>query len=76
MTEEEREIAEDIIEEYRDINADLEHVLESLSSLTLQKEELMQRLEAVKSRESEFMERYKDKYGNINILKDLNQGAE
>lgn len=73
MTEEEREIAEGIIEEYRDINADLEYVLESLDALTLQKEELMKRLEAVKSREAEFMEGYREKYGNNNILKDLNK---
>lgn len=71
MTDEERKMALEIVDEYQNISTDIERVVESLDSLTLEKDLLMKRLEQLKSRESDFMKDYRNKYGNRDLLVDL-----
>lgn len=71
MTDEERKRALEIVDEYQNISTDIERVVESLDSLTLEKDLLMKRLEQLKSRESDFMKEYRNKYGNRDLLVDL-----
>jgi hypothetical protein len=73
MTETERREAINIVEEYKDINADMEDVVISLDRLTGQKDLLMKRLEQLKSREEDFMKEYRRKYGDRNLIEDLNR---
>lgn len=72
MTSEERKQAINIIDEYRDLNNDIEVIVKSLDTLTEKKEELMKRLQDLKDRESNFMKDYKNKYGNRDLIADLN----
>jgi hypothetical protein len=72
MTNEERQEAIDIVEEYKHINADIEDVIASLDRLTREKDSLMERLEQLKSKEAAFMQEYRQKYGDRNLLSDLN----
>lgn len=72
MTNEERQEAIDIVEEYKHINADIEDVIASLDRLTREKDSLMERLEQLKSKEATFMQEYRQKYGDRNLLSDLN----
>lgn len=75
MTVEERNHAIGIVEEYKRISSDIEIVICSLDKLTNQKDELMKRLHDLKERESNFMKEYKNKYGNRDLLADLNLEA-
>jgi hypothetical protein len=72
MTNEERREAIDIVEEYKHINADIEDVIASLDRLTREKDSLMERLEQLKTKEAVFMQEYRQKYGDRNLLADLN----
>ncbi len=72
MTNEERREAIDIVEEYKHINADIEDVIASLDRLTREKDSLMERLEQLKTKEAVFMQGYRHKYGDRNLLVDLN----
>jgi hypothetical protein len=76
MTETERREAIDIVEEYKYINTDIEEVVASLDRLTQEKDLLMERLERLKSREDAFMKEYRQKYGDRNLIEDLNQEAK
>lgn len=76
MTETERREAIDIVEEYKHINTDIEEVVASLDRLTQEKDLLMERLERLKSREGAFMKEYRQKYGDRNLIEDINQGAK
>lgn len=72
MTQQEAFEALDIMEIYRDIEADLQSVVKKLEELDNQKQLLSTRLEEIKSRDKIFMDQYKEKYGDKNFLEDLN----
>jgi|688.fasta_scaffold19828_9 hypothetical protein len=76
MTLEEREEALYIIETYREMSNGFEDVLESLDELEKKKDKMMRDLEALKIKENEFMARYREKYGDRNLLEDLNSGTD
>jgi hypothetical protein len=72
MTIEEKDEALYIVETYRDISKDIEDVLVSLTELEEKKDMLMKNLESLKKREHDFMARYREKYGDRDLLSDLN----
>jgi hypothetical protein len=72
MTLEEREEAIYIIETYREMSNGFEDVLESLDQLEKKKDKMMRDLEGLKIKENEFMARYREKYGDRDLLSDLN----
>ncbi len=72
MTLEEREEALYIIETYREMSNGFEDVLESLDELEKKKDKMMRDLEALKIKENEFIARYREKYGDRDLLSDLN----
>lgn len=72
MTQQEAFEALDIMESYRDIEADLQEVLNNISELDNQRQKLTARLEELKSKDKVFMDKYKEKYGDKNFLEDLN----
>lgn len=76
MTKEESVEAKDIVQAYEYLNKELQIALDSLIELENRKDDLMERLERLKIQELDFMSRYKEKYGNRDLLQDLNSEIE
>lgn len=76
MTKEESIEAKDIVQAYEYLNKELQIALDSLIELENRKDDLMERLERLKIQELDFMSRYKEKYGNRDLLQDLNSEIE
>lgn len=72
MTKEESIEAIDIIREYEYLNNELQTALDSLSKIEERKDDLMSKLQELKIREQNFMEDYRKKYGDKDIISELN----
>lgn len=64
MTQEEKNIALDIIKKYQMVSKELDRIMSSLNRLERKKSEALNDLESVKEQESTFMSNYKKKYGS------------
>jgi len=72
MTNKEREEALSIIKQYNVINDKLERTLSSIQKLEKKNEETLLQLEKIKQKEKRFIDDYTKKYGERNILFDIN----
>lgn len=75
MTKEEAIEAMGIIDEYDRLSKELQATIDSLVEIEGRKDDLMERLEKLKTHELDFMTKYKEKYGNRDLLQDLNSEA-
>lgn len=71
MTNEETLEALEILRAYDSVNEELKEALDALTSIQKTKDDLMERLERLKAQELDFMSRYREKYGDRNLLEDL-----
>jgi uncharacterized protein YoxC len=73
MTNEERKVALSIINEYRVVEEKLQRISNSIDRLERKNEIVLTQLENIKSKEKQFMEDYRKKYGDKDVLSDINR---